>query len=178
MILKNWHKIFAMNLTGKNTTAVNMSGAEKGVYKTGNYYGTVFDLVNSVYSFRLNNVTTQSAGVSGVMFGTGTTPVTIDDYKLSGSIITGLTPSISESVGADENGAYRTVIYTLTNTNSYDVTIGEVGAVIMCCESTSTMASSRYPALVERTVLDKPITIPAGGFGQVTYTVRFNYPTA
>ena len=30
---------------------------------------------------------------------------------------------------------------------------------------------------VERTVLETPVTIPAGGVGQVTYTIRMNYPT-
>ena len=34
-----------------------------------------------------------------------------------------------------------------------------------------------YPYLIERTVLESPITIPAnGGVGQVTYKIRMDYP--
>lgn len=29
---------------------------------------------------------------------------------------------------------------------------------------------------INRTVFDTPVTIAAGGVGQVTYTIRMNYP--
>lgn len=59
---------------------------------------------------------------------------------------------------------------TITNNNETDITIGEVGIVYQ--------TGSSYSVLFERTVLESPITIPAGGVGQVTYTIRMNYPTA
>ena len=60
-------------------------------------------------------------------------------------------------------------VLTITNNNATDITIGEVGIVYQ---------GSNTAALLERTVLDSPITIPAGGVSQITYTIRMNYPTA
>ena len=179
MFVSNYYKIMAMNFSGANlSNGTTQSGTTSGIYKTSSYWGDVFDIKNTGYGLRFELMTSITSSLAGVAFGTGTTPVTFNDYKLSGNYISGLTASISKSSGSDEDGAWKTALYTITNSNDYDVTIGEVGSFIVCCSSTSTQSSSRYSALVERTVLSSPVTIPAGGVGQVTYTLRFNYPTA
>ena len=105
---------------------------------------------------------------SGVAFGDGTTPPAFTDYKLSGNVITGISGSVSQTSEEDDDGVTLTNVITVTNNNSNDITISEV------------CANCQYQAyfMVERTLLDTPLTIPAGGIGQVTYTIRFNYPTA
>lgn len=179
MFVSNYYKIFAMNFSGVNlSNGVTQGGGQSGIYKTGSYWGDVFGIKNSSYGLRFELVSKLDGGSAGVAFGTGTAPVTFNDYKLSGDYISGLTASITQNAGSDDDGVWKTALYTLTNSNDYDVTIGEVGSFITCCSSTSTQATSRYSALVERTVLSSPVTIPAGGIGQVTYTLRFNYPTA
>lgn len=111
---------------------------------------------------------------SGVVFGTGTAPVTFDDYTLSGTEITSYTYSRTVTKSVDELGMSITGLYTITNTSNESFTIGEVG---LRCTYNGSSGSSNI-IMIERTVLESPVTIPAGGVGQVTYTIRMNYPTA
>lgn len=106
----------------------------------------------------------------GAVFGTGNSAA-IDDYTLSGTLLTSAHISAVCSLAADydNEGMTLTGTYTISNVSANEITISEIGLV--------TYNSSVY-CLVEHTVLDTPVTIPAGGVGQVTYTIRFNYPTA
>ena len=109
-----------------------------------------------------------------VMFGTGDTPPTINDYNLSGNIITGLVATKATTNLINSDSLSISTLYTLTNTGAEPVTIKEVGLG----QSFKYHGSSENSCLIDRTVLDTPVTIPAGGVGQVEYTITFNYPTA
>lgn len=112
----------------------------------------------------------------GVIFGTGTTPPTFNDYRLSGTIISGITTTVSTTnIAAIENGVTLTTVYTITNNNSTAITIGEIGLVGKPYTNT-TSTDEAYKALFERTVLDTPITIESGAVGRVTYTITIQYP--
>ena len=115
---------------------------------------------------------------SGIIFGTGDTPPTFNDYKLSGDIIKGLTAQTVIESNTTSNGCYRKFIITIQNTTSEAKTIREVGYVRRAPALKSSGDTTIIYPLVERTVLDNPVTIPANGFGQVEYTITFNYPTA
>ena len=104
----------------------------------------------------------------GVIFGDGDTPPTVDDYKLSGNVITGLTGSCTQTCEHDDEQRSVTSVWTLTNNNENDVTIRECAILV----------GFNYQTIIERSVLDTPVTIPAGGIGQVTYTVTFVFPTS
>ena len=111
------------------------------------------------------------------IFGTGNALPTINDYKLSGEIIKGLSSSnvtttqVFEHVG-DVNKLVTT--YTISNTTSSDIIIGEIGIMntIRVYYQKSNSYDVYVPILLERTALDEPITIPAGGIGRVTYTLE------
>ena len=122
-----------------------------------------------------NSSIKDSAVGYGVAFGDGNTPVTFDDYKLSGHIITGLTVSYNKVLShAYDDRATMTVVYTITNNNAEAVTIREIG---MFGHSRYTeQSSSEVIMLMDRTVLDSPVTIEPNGVGQVTYTINLNYP--
>lgn len=116
-----------------------------------------------------------------VFFGTGSTAPTIDDYRLAGDTVTGYTSSHTYKDEYAEDGTFakRTATYTITNNNAEPVTIGEIG-IFICAVWTTGYSSNKYiyttyPYLLERTVLESPITIPAGGVGQVTYSITENY---
>ena len=109
-----------------------------------------------------------------VMFGTGDTPPTINDYNLSGYFITGLVATQVTTNLINSDSLSISTLYTLTNTSAEAVTIKEVGLGQSFCYS----GNSKNSCLVDRTVLDTPVTIPAGGVGQVEYTITFNYPTS
>lgn len=113
--------------------------------------------------------TTTSAGI---VLGTGTTPPTIHDYRLESQITSGLTSQVSTLVDEDNNRIYK---ITLISTSEDPITIGEIG--IMGGFYASERSGYNY-ALIERTVLDEPVTIPAGEIGIVEYTIRMQMPEA
>lgn len=177
MFTKNWYKIMAdaMMTTEKEkeleSGAVDYSGRTRNLYYR--------DANNIVSALNLRNmvrfvITTDIVKASyGVCFGDGTTPATMDDYNLSGNMITTIVTNDAPTVTVDDEGATLSVVYTVTNTGSEDITISEV-----CMFNYWYYNSSSYTCyLLERTLLDSPVTIPAGGVGLVTYTIRMNYPT-
>ena len=111
---------------------------------------------------------------SGVSFGTGTTPATASDYViesiLNNTQISVSTPSAVSFSRADTYDEYS-VTFGITNKTAEAITISEV--CLTACPNTN--GTPYTYALVDRTVLDAPITIPAGQSKQITYTIRFNY---
>lgn len=112
---------------------------------------------------------------SFVHFGEGTTPATLDDYKLESRITSGITVSEQSVISSlVDNVVTRKANYILKNTSSSDITIGEIGIYRPIFYGTG---STTY-FLLERTVLDEPITIPSSGTGTVNYTIEIQVPTA
>ena len=169
MLTRNWYRVASYLIVGQDANYVPLC---KNVKDTEVKMGTSYNLPY----WTLNNAakylrTSYASGTTayGLYFGTGNTPPSLDDYKLSGDIISGITVSYavtSAGDNIDSDHAEITMTFTITNGNTQEITIREVALV--------TMAG----IMVERTVLDTPVTIPAGGIGQVTYTIRMNYPTA
>lgn len=145
-------------------------------------YNATQNIYNITTSFTSSSVlgasilTTNSSNMQTI-FGTGNALPTINDYKLSGEIIKGLSSSnvtttqVFEHVG-DVNKLVTT--YTISNTTSSDIIIGEIGIMntIRVYYQKSNSYDVYVPILLERTALDEPITIPAGGIGRVTYTLE------
>ena len=123
--------------------------------------------LSSMASYSANN------NYAGVCFGTGTTPADINDYNIEAPITTGLTVATPSKTTQNETDNYKeyTGTYGVTNTTSSDITITEIGLKGLVYSDNS----SSTAILVDRTVLDTPITIPAGQSKQITYTIRFNY---
>lgn len=114
----------------------------------------------------------------GVCFGNGNAAESFDDYTMSGELFTTYTYSQTRTVSYDDGGVVSTILYTLTNTGDVDFTISEIGMFgYAYMKHKGYSRYYYYDFLEERTVLESPITIPAnGGVGQVTYTLRSNYP--
>ena len=112
---------------------------------------------------------------AGVVFGTGNTEPTIDDYQMAGEHFVDYTESHSFENTIDGTARTLSCRYTLTNTSTESVTIGEIG---LSGNAYRKNGSWYYYSgfLLERTVLDSPITIPAGGVGVITYTLKFDLP--
>lgn len=181
MFTKNWYKMIygcSADVTLADVGMTNVYGqVETSNTKMGSlwYCGTRFGVNSGSYPspcmYRAYFMLPHSINsYGGVFFGDGSTPPTADDYILSGNFITTATASSAVTKSADETGVTITGTYTITNTGTEDITIAEVGLF----ESTNNNGC-RY--MMERTVLDSPVTIEPGGVGQVTYTIRMNYPT-
>ena len=177
MFTKNWYKALAAVATktsGKDTY-ISVDGISTNSIAESEYYiqyGRDAEVRQCPSIYRLRTAYT---GNGGVILGTGNTPPTIDDCKLSGDLVTGYIYSVTVTHNIDEYGVTSTALYTITNTSSKTITIGEIGLMAVL---SSGGANAQSQALVERTVLEAPLTIEPEGVGQLTYTIRFNYPTS
>lgn len=179
MFLRNWDKAVAFALTGEAYVSNNFYKAQNGSeVNFGDGVPNILQIgkkTDSPSHASLHKVRTSYEGNGGVVFGTGTTPPTKDDYCLSGTLLKNFSYSAAVSTTYDDTGITLTAIYTITNAGSDDMTIGEIGLMGNMCNASNSWPERK--GFIERTVLDTPVTIPAGGICQVTYTIRANYPT-
>ena len=143
---------------------------------TNGAHATSYNNLRGLFSpFQINNATLKTS-VSGncFVFGDGDVAPTINDYYLSGNLITGIVSSTTTV--RKPNGVEKR--FTVTNNNSNEITIKEICYFNSASWNSDLGSSSGSVLLLDRTVLNEPVTIPAGGIGQVVYTITFTYPTA
>jgi hypothetical protein len=111
----------------------------------------------------------------GFIFGSGNTAPTEDDYFLERQITSGLSVVLTgTSRGVDSNGKlYMEFLFTVTNTSSANVTIAEMGLISQwsCCTSASATTAGNNNILVDRTVLDTPVTIEPNDSAAIRYRI-------
>lgn len=173
MVTKNWYYVMKAYRAQKTLTGVI---TDTGGYKDDcSYYAS--DTILLTMALRANSGLSFYYAYSNynsyIVLGRGRTPATVNDYKLENMITSGLSATVSNSV--DENGDCTQKL-VITNTSSGDITIGEIG--LSAPFYRSTISSDRGMALMDRTVLDEPVTIPAGGIGMIDYTIKIPIPTA
>lgn len=161
--------------SGVTVKAKNPNGNEISCYYArANYSRDVYvNYLDAFGFYGMNNPIATSYTLNRVVLGDGSDEPKIDDYKLSGNIITGISSTVSRNVSTDGDDAIISSVFTVTNNNSNDITISEVAY----CGNVCGISTGGAAGLFERTVLESPITIPAGGVGQVTYTIRIKHPT-
>ena len=118
--------------------------------------------------------TSELSGTSyGVRFGTGTAEPTVNDYKLSGTLITKISilSTSSKEVTFTDNGAVVVTTYDVKNISGAELTIGEIG--LFACMNYNISLKSSF--LIDRTLLDEPVVIPANGFAQIRYTLSYTF---
>ena len=166
MLTKNFYAYIRADFSESTTTATftKPDGSKSTVALSSDYP-----------PFKVMNNWAKSITTTGVSFGTGTTPATASDYVLESVLgdnkINVSTPSSISFSRYDTYEEY-TVTFGVTNKTADAITISEMGLTAMPYSPSS---GSNYYALVDRTVLDAPVTIPAGQSKQITYTIRFNY---
>ena len=122
-----------------------------------------------------------NVSANGVCFGTGTTPATTSDYCLE-SILgsTRISVSVPSAVSFSQGSTFDeySVGFGVTNTTDEEITISEVGLIATPYYTFASQGSTVYYVLVDRTLLDVPVTIPAHETKHIAYTIRFNYGDA
>lgn len=206
MFTRNYWKVIAaywqdkhINVVGDSTktgkpTLITVSGdVGADVYSDKSYARVPFEMgsssitkyiLNSVSTVDIsqNNVDSSSSNSVGsyprVFFGTGNTAATIDDYKFVGDVVQNITYSYTNNSTYEDDGSSSTISfnYTVTNNNATEITIGEIGIFAEAVWMTAANKYTHHHYMYERTALESPITIPAGGVGQVTYNIRMDYP--
>lgn len=108
----------------------------------------------------------------GFCLGRGATPATKADYALEDMITSGLSCiTYSTATNWYDDGAEKIWSYTMQNTSDADITIREIGKIGQFYSG-----NTAYHVMVDRTVLDTPITIPAGETKVLSHSIRINYP--
>lgn len=120
--------------------------------------------------------------VYGVYFGSGATPATMGDYALDSLITSGLTITNPSALAFNDcgNGKYEVAAdYVVRNATDAEIVIREVGAFSLLYVDSSYWGGGSDRnwglALMERTVLETPVTIPAGEARLIEYKVTFNH---
>lgn len=113
---------------------------------------------------------TGTLGNGYLMLGTGTTTPTADDYCLESPIYTNLS---CDSVSVSRTSLTKTYTATFANSGSSDITVTEVGFIAYILYTYTPNDERSDTFLMDRTVLDTPVTIPAGESRTITYTLSF-----
>lgn len=117
---------------------------------------------------------------SGLYFGSGSTPASKKDYKLENMITSGLTITNPSSLAWSEDGKGKYEAFAdfiVRNITKNEITISEIGVFSPIGSTANTTFSNNvnvHQILMERTVLDEPITIAPGESKLVTYKLTFN----
>lgn len=92
----------------------------------------------------------------GLLIGSGSTPATVNDYKLENQIKTGFSAiaAISNDNNSIASARQLLATTTITNTSSSDLVINEVGYARKYANG-----SIGWTVLLDRIVLDTPVTI-------------------
>ena len=164
MLTKNFYSYMKVALEKTSYTFTMTDGTTKDLHLSNSYSNPPFGVM---HKWSVNN------NRYGVSFGTGTTPATVSDYDLQNTLgntqIRVTVPSAVSYSRGDTFDEYS-VSFGVTNITDGTITISEVG--LFSCASDSAYS---YPFIVDRTLLDVPVTIPANQTKHIAYTIRFNY---
>lgn len=117
----------------------------------------------------------------GVAFGSDSTAPTENDYTL-GSQITGISapaPTIETVIDTTNWRYIARLDYAVSNNTGTTITIAELGLFEVFYVATtrgatpSASSSNRHSFMIDRTVLDTPITIPNGSAAVVRYEFAY-----
>lgn len=174
MITNNFRQVLKMIL-------VNYNGKSKGGIPVKDVNGATKYLCEMNGWPSASSVQTQiqinSYARAGIWLGSGTTQESVTDYGLETRITSGLsgTCQIDGNNTLDLNGNPQIkMILTLTNTGNTDVTVSEISYmqnVYMANDQNGT-GKTNAPILIDRTLLNTPVTIPAGESAAITYTLK------
>lgn len=169
MLTNNFYQVLRANMSQKSVGSgiIDTSGNARNA----SYSSQGMSYLFNAFSSPSNKGLTSQSLAGGIAFGTGDTPPTLNDYWLSGDLITTVGIVAVTITTAIANGVYTFVnAITVNNTGSDSIVINEMAIIPYVYYS----GSSQVPAVVERQVLDTPLTLAPGEQGVITYT--FNLP--
>lgn len=150
-----------ISISGSNCPIAIGSGSEYTLRKVWN------TTVNSLSTL----ATTPTDGLGCIILGNGTNQgESPEDFRLESQITTNLS---CDSVSVSRNTTVKTYTATFSNSGTSDITVTEVGYVSRINYTYSNWKDIYDNFLMDRTVLDTPITIPAGESRTVTYKLSF-----
>lgn len=177
MFLRNFYITLALQFFNYNSMG-EQSWSDGNLYLRNVNAGFISASAAPRLRFAILYPQTSSGGTPFITFGTGTTPVDYDDYKLASAITsTNLTASNFTYGSYHYNPTTRTYSVPITcilsnNSTSTSYTIKEVGIGYYY----SVSSSNNGAVLYYREVLEEPFTIMAGESLKYTHTIEFTMP--
>lgn len=182
---RNLNQIAGVNLIDPTGTARSPWWAVAEIFHTSSYtfvrgglgllypYGTGCTLMTTYDS----TLTRNSHFAWKIAFGDGDQTPTLSDYALSGNLLTTISVLTWQTAREVANGVSTyTVKMAVQNTGTESVSIKEIGSFYPLMAGEGQNSESCW-YLMERTLLDNPITIDAGNSGTVIFTVSQEFPT-
>lgn len=160
MLTKNAYAfIFGRINQTESVQMKNIDGTDKTI-KIGTSTFDAFQRMFSSYSV-------DSPVSSGLYFGDGDTPPSVNDYKFSGNIVRGLEYN-SVNISMNQTGEYVELQATLAvrNTSAVTRTVKEIGFF-------GYISINMF--LMDRIVLSTPLTWAVGETKSITYNLRHTY---
>jgi hypothetical protein len=182
MLLNNFRRIlvntlsYTLNISQIKGMTEEVKTTGGMVYKHANqgflYYPTLSDLTRycnictSGTNYDSTEMVTKTFSFSEceIYLGTGNVTPTIDDYKLSGELITGLTSQEQEATATNNSITFSAIA---TNNTESPVTIKEIG--LGGCKS----ETPTFVVLLTRDVLATPVTLNPGDSKTFSITIDF-----
>ena len=161
----------------------NSNGVVKGMLPIRNVVGDTYYAANQIYNSMpsaTNTDFTLNATNTGISVGSGTTAAAESDYQLEAPIVNGLACSLIKSCGLDSDGyPYLQIDMMMLNTSSEPITIAEIGYKqnLRCSNTEFGTSISDRTCLLDRTVLATPVTIAAGDYKIIRYTIKTVIPS-
>lgn len=177
-MLTKWAKdVLTMSLSGNVLFDVEANDAGKHAVTLAksllnNAYGITWYSYGHGYSLRVSTISDTSS--DGVYIGTGDTEPTENDYCLKSPITSGVTGSATKTniYDSSTNTTKVRITITVTNNGSESITIKEVAKVVSFDTASAiggVVTGNRRAIMVDRTLLETPVTIPAGEAGVIFY---------
>lgn len=170
MVTRNFKNLLAATLES--------AGASYGYLPIQNVAGRMYYLNPNYdrfpYSRSASFVT--GAATAGISIGRSSDPESETDYNLHDTITSGVNVAITNTiVGCDDPGdPYLRYHLTITNTTDSPITIGEVGykQVVRAASGPGRNENLDVTVLIDRTVLDVPITLAGRDAGVIIYKLK------
>ena len=173
MLTKNYFNILFGNMRKKEDTAISVTAGDNTSHimyldsDTEKRYR--LEVLGTTFAENFANVSTRVSG-SVFVFGTSDTPPSVNDYTLAGEFISGI--AIDQSLTSYSTGDTNVLTQRLyvRNTGASTITIKEVGRTGNLSYHTTSWSTTTDSCsfLIERTVLDEPLTLAAGESGIIT----------
>lgn len=175
-MLNNNAYAFIWGLLSKNSIGVSVTKPDGTAAKISVWYDS-FANKNNAHAFdKIQVGYGKSAGVPtewGLYFGNGDTEPSVTDYSLAGDLLsiygTGGTVTLSQTQTGDLLEFRATL--PVQNVGSDTATIKEIGFFA----NLDVVGWSLQPILIDRTVLDTPITLAPQEIKDIIYIMRFSY---
>jgi hypothetical protein len=174
MVTRNFLNVLAMTLESGNNAGclkcLDVSGKIR--FLTGKFNN------NSVFPYNPSQIFTLSASSAGISIGTGSTAASEDDYNLEATITSGVNVVLTGTSYGAENPWFPYIKYdlTITNTGANPLVVTEVGykQTFLTSQILGSGRTESSILLLDRCVLDTPVTIAPGDAGIVTYRLQTN----